>query len=100
MTSSHLGWGGVCVALATLVACGSVFSDASDGGGGGDAGGDASASGDGGDGGTGDGDVLDAAPEPCTKLGDTKFCHAGGGDGVRTCIKEPGGSLVYGKCYA
>ena len=101
MTSSHLGWGGTCVALGMLVAWGSVFTDTTgDGGAGGGDGGDATASGDAGDGGTSDGDMLDAAPEPCTKVGDTKFCHASGGDGVRTCIKAPGGSLAFGKCYA
>lgn len=102
MSSLRLGWGVVSLVFAAA-ACGDAFSDTGgDGGSTSDgAGGDAIVGdGGGGDDASSDGTASDTGPEPCTKEGEPKYCKAGSGDGVRTCMKQPDGSLVYGRCVA
>ena len=102
MTSFRFGWGMLIAgasALAFGLGCGSSFGNS-----GGDDGGasDDGASGGGdsavvGEGGAGDGGT--AAPEPCAKLGDVRFCKtSSGGDGAATCVKRADKSTVWGAC--
>jgi len=94
--SLRLGWAAVLVVGAA--ACGDGFSSASDGGAGDDGGGGDGARTDGSD--AGDDGGADSAAEPCSPEGATRYCKTGNGDGVRTCVKQPDSTLVFGRCIS
>ena len=108
MTSFDLGWGAPMVGAAMLFGVGAVATGASGcgsnfEGGAADGGGidtsDGGAGADGGVAGEGGGEGGSSAPEPCTKLGDVRYCKTpSGGDGAQTCVPRPDKTTIWGGC--